>query len=137
MLRRLLAATLFALPLALAACAVPSHYAGVDLRAGSGIAPEVQTLAERARSGDKQSQLDLGIRYETGSGVPQDMKQARRLYRMAAATTGGTIYVYQPPVKKGGRGGVVPVNLGPVVQGLEAAKVRLAGAPGWRRSSLQ
>lgn len=109
----------------LAACAVPSHYAGIDLRSQSSIAPEIQTLAQRAQSRDKHAQLELGIRYEEGKGVPPDVKQARRLYRMAAATTGGTIYVYQPPVKKGGRGGVVSVNLGPVVRGLEAAMVRL------------
>jgi hypothetical protein len=44
---------------------------------------------------------------------------------MAAATGGGTIYVYQPPAKKGGHGGVVPVSTGPVVHGLEAAQIRL------------
>ena len=123
------AASLLALPLALAACTAPTHYAGIDLRPesrnASGVSPEVQALATRAQRGDKQAQLDLGIRYEEASGLPADPKRARQLYRMAAATTGGMIFVYQPPAKKGGRGGVVPVNLGPVVLGLEAAKVRL------------
>jgi hypothetical protein len=89
--------------------------------------PELQTLAQRARAGDKQAQLDLGIAYEEGRGVVADLKRARRLYALAAMTSGGTIYVYQSSNKKGGRGGVSPVNLGPMVKGLEAAKVRLAG----------
>jgi hypothetical protein len=88
-------------------------------------ASDLQDLARRAQAGDKQAQLDLGIAYEEGNGLPKDSKRARSLYRSAATTSGGTIYVYQPPVKKGGRGGVVPVNVGPVVRGLEAAKLRL------------
>ncbi len=122
------AASLLALPLALVACTAPTHYAGIDLRPenrnASGVSPEVQALAAHAQRGDKQAQLDLGIRYEEGNGLPADPKRARKLYRLAAATTGGLIYVYQTPVKKGGRGGVVPVNLGPTVRGLAEAKVR-------------
>jgi hypothetical protein len=116
-----------ALPAALllSACAVPTHYAGIDLRPESIVAPEVQSLAGRAQNGDKQSQLDLGIRYEEGRGVPQDLKRARTLYRTAATQTGGTIFVYVPASRKGGHGYVTPVNTGPVVLGLAAARERL------------
>jgi hypothetical protein len=109
--------------LTVSACAVPSHYAGIDLTPQSSTAPEVQALAQRARSGDKQSQLDLGIRYEEGRGVPTDPKRARKLYQAAATTTGGTIFVYVPATRKGGRGYTMPVNM---VPGLAAARVRLA-----------
>jgi hypothetical protein len=115
----------FLASLALAACAAPSSYMGISFAPGAA-AGDLQDLARRAQAGDKQAQLDLGIAYEEGRGVAVDLKRAERLYRMAATTSGGTLYVYQPPVKKGGRGGAVPVNMGPVVLGLEAAKARLA-----------
>ena len=70
--------------------------------------------------------LPLGIAYEEGQGVAVDLKRARTLYRLAEANSGGTIYLYQPPVRQGGRGGVIPVNLGPVVAGLAEARARLA-----------
>jgi hypothetical protein len=98
---------------------------GISFAPGAA-ANDLQELARRAQAGEKRAQLDLGIAYEEGRGLSKDSKRARNLYRMAATTSGGTIYVYQPPVKKGGRGGAVPVNMGPVVLGLEAAKARLA-----------
>jgi hypothetical protein len=112
------------LALALGACAAPSSYLGVAFAPGAAD-PQVQTLARQARSGDKQAQLALGIRYEAGDGVPTDPKRARKLYRAAAATTGGTIYVYVPATRKGGKGYVSPVNMGPRVAGLAEARERL------------
>ena len=110
---------------ALAGCAVPTQYMGIALSPGA--APtELQGFAEQALSGNKAAQLALGVAYEEGQGVAVDLKRARTLYRLAAANSGGTIYVYQPPVRKGGRGGVIPVNLGPVVAGLAKARARLA-----------
>ncbi len=108
----------------LTACAAPTHYAGIDLRAGAANA-EVQALAQQARSGSKDAQLALGIAYEEGKGVRVDPKRARKLYRMAAKPSGGTIYVYVPATKKGGKGYVTPVNLGPKVEGLAEAQQRL------------
>jgi TPR repeat protein len=110
----------------LSACAAPTSYMGIGFSPGAA-SPELQMLAQRAQTGDKRAQLDLGIAYEEGRQVAVDLNRARRLYALAAMTSGGTIYVYQSSAKKGGRGGVAPVNLGPVVKGLEAAKVRLAG----------
>jgi hypothetical protein len=52
---------------------------------------------------------------------------------IAAAASGGTVWVYSSPVRDGARGSVVLVSTGPVVQGLVAAKRRLAlrGERGW------
>ena len=114
----LLAVALFA------GCSVPTHYMGIDLAPGAA-PPSLQGVAEQAQSGNKAAQLALGIAYEEGQGVAVDLQRAKTLYRLAAANSGGTIYLYQPPVRKGGRGGVIPVNLGPVVAGLAAARERL------------
>jgi hypothetical protein len=97
---------------------------------GIGLAPGaapagIQVLAKRARAGDKQAQLDLGIAFDEGREIAQDCRRARKLYRLAATASGGTIFVYQPPARKGGRGMVVPVNMGPRVAGLEEARRRL------------
>ena len=118
------ATALLAASLATAACAAPTSYMGIALAPGAAN-PAVQTLARQALTGDKHAQLALGIRYEEGDGVAPDPKRARKLYRAAATTTGGTIYVYVPPTRKGGRGYVTPVNMGPVVAGLKEAKERL------------
>lgn len=98
------------------ACAEPSSYMGVSLSPGAAD-PAVQSLAERARSGEsaraghsvgmaaqKAAQLELGIRYEEGNGLPVDLKRARKLYRAAAAPSGGATYVYVFATQKGGQG---------------------------------
>jgi hypothetical protein len=119
-----LSVMLFGGALVLSACAAPSSYMGISLTPGTA-ASGLQALALRAQSGDKQAQLDLGVAYEEGRGVGVDLKRAEKLYRMAATTTGGTIYVYQPPVKPGAVGMMVQMDIGPVVHGLEAAQARL------------
>lgn len=108
----------------LSGCAAPKSYMGVSLAPGSAD-PLMQDIARSARAGDKQAQLQLGIAYEEGSSVVRDTGRARKLYALAAADSGGTIWVYQPPVREGGSGRVVPVNLGPKVAGLVEAKDRL------------
>lgn len=115
---------LLAVALSLGACAANS-YMGIPLAPGA--APsELQRLAGLARAGDKQAQLDLGIRYENGTGLPANLERARKLYRAAATPTGGTIYVYVPATRKGEKGNVTPVDTGPRVEGLVEAKARLA-----------
>ena len=94
---------------------------GLDLRA----AGEVGLLARAAQAGDKAAQLALGERFEEGRGVPEDLERACRLYEAAAATTGGTMFVYSPPVRPGGSGQVIPINT-PVRPGLPAARERLS-----------
>jgi TPR repeat protein len=85
---------------------------------------ELQDLARHAQMGDKQAQLELGTRYEEGRGVPVDFRRALTLYALAAADSGGTLWLYSPPV--GSRQGqVVPVNAGPQLAGLPIARQRL------------
>jgi hypothetical protein len=132
-----------ALP-AITSCAANSHagsYAGIPLAAGA--APtDLQNLAHRASAGDKQAQLELGSRYETGVGVEVDLRRAERLYRSAARATGGTLQVYVPPVGKNGRGSVQTLERGPRVRGLPEAQATLrrltarARSPSPNRSSI-
>lgn len=116
-------ALLCAAPL-LGGCAVNS-YAGIPFAAGTAD-PEIQALAGRAKAGDKQAQFELGTRYEEGRGLPVDLSRARHLYRLAAADSGGMIFIYQPTTRKGGAGQVVPVDTGPVQKGLPEARLHLA-----------
>ncbi|HEX5537713.1 MAG TPA: hypothetical protein VFX27_11010, partial [Sphingobium sp.] len=85
------ALVLGAILLAAPACAT-SSYMGISMNPGEA-SPEVQALAQRAQRGDKQAQLDLGIRFEEGNGVPQDKARAVKLYRQATSDSGGTIWV--------------------------------------------
>ena len=112
-MRSLLAASLaIAAPLGLAAC-VNSSYAGIPF-APNAADPELQNLARLARSGEKHAQLELGIRYEEGRGVPVDLERAGRLYTLAATDFGGTIGRW--PDK---------IDLGPRREGLAEARTRL------------
>ena len=115
-----------AAPLLLAACSAPASYMGLDLRTppGNRGIEQIQRLARTAQAGSKAAQLELGRMFEDGNGVPEDADRACRLYEAAGATTGGTIYVYSPPVGKGGSGRVIPITT-PVVQGLPVARERL------------
>src|SRR5690349_18970327 len=95
--------------LAVGACSSGSSYMSIPLADPAWAAPgtEVRELAQRAQAGDKQAQLDLGIAFEEGRGVPRDLGKARRLYRLAAADSGGRTWVYSPPVRTGERGRVI------------------------------
>ncbi|MEA3043722.1 MAG: hypothetical protein QOH47_1560 [Sphingomonadales bacterium] len=77
-----LAFTLACAPL-LAACAANSH-AGISPAPG-GAGPDLQALTRQAQAGDKQAQLELGIRYEEGRGVERDPARAERLYLTSLA----------------------------------------------------
>ena len=102
-----------------------SHqYMGVSLKPG-GADPAVQALAARASTGDKQAQLDLGIRFEEGAGTPRNISKAKALYRMAASPIGGPIWVYLPPPGPGLSGRVVQMGEMPVRAGLVEAGSRL------------
>ena len=86
---------------------------------------DLAALARRANAGDKRAQLDLGVRFEEGIGMERDPAKARKLYAQAATTSGGTIWVYSPPVGNGTSGRVIPVDRGPRQPGLAEAKQRL------------
>jgi len=101
-----------------------SQYMGLSLIPGE--APtDLQNLAARAHAGDKQAQLDLGILFEEGRGVPRDRRKAIRLYEQAAADSGGTTWVYSPPVGKEASGRAVPIRGQPKSAGLVEARHRL------------
>lgn len=123
-----LAAALLLLAAPLAGCARTSAFEGVSFALAE-TPGEVSELARRASRGDKQAQLELGIRYEHGEGVPVNWRRAARLYEMAATTTGGASMMYVAPIRRGqvgrDRGTSVPVNLGPWAPGLNEARVRL------------
>lgn len=120
-----LAAPLAALGLSgLSACASSSEYMGISLKPGAA-AIELQDLARRAQAGDKLAQLELGIQYEEGRGVPVDIGRAKRLYNFAASDSGGTVWIYSPPVGSGTRGRVIRVGTGPRQAGLAEARARL------------
>jgi hypothetical protein len=87
--------------------------------------PTLQRQAYRAMSGDKQAQLDLGIRFEDGLGVERNLNKAKKLYRQAASDSGGTIWVYSPPVGNGTSGRVIPVKSGAKQKGITEASRRL------------
>ncbi len=114
---------LFAAALLMSGCASHS-YMGVSLEPG-GADPAVQALAMRASTGDKQAQLDLGIRFEEGADVARDLNTAKKLYRQAASDSDGTMWVYTPPVGNGTSGRVVPVQSGTQQYGLAEAQQRL------------
>ena len=100
-------------------------YAGVPFAPGAAD-PELQSLAQSARAGDKQAQLELGIRYEEGRGVPVDLRRAVWLYLQAAVDSGGVRPVYVPGSGSGSRAASVPVDRGTPVRGLPEARVRLS-----------
>jgi TPR repeat protein len=78
----------------LAACnSTTDRYQGISLAADN-VDEALRALAGRAAAGDKRAQLALGIRFETGDGVPVDLRRAERLYRLAATTTGDVRDVY-------------------------------------------
>jgi hypothetical protein len=114
----------FLLAALLSACTAPSSYMGIGFAPGAA-SPELQTLAQRAQAGDKQAQLDLGIAYEEGRGVVADRNKALKLYTLASVDTGGTMWVYVPPVGNGTSGRVMPVSLGTREKGLSEATRRL------------
>lgn len=85
----------------------------------------IRQQALLAMSGDKQAQLDLGIRFEEGVGVRRDLRKAKKLYLQAASDGGGTIWVYSPPVGNGSSGRVMPIQAGLKILGLSEAVRRL------------
>ena len=110
--------------LLLAACASQS-YMGISLVSGQA-ASEVQELARRAQNGDKQAQLDLGVRFEDGNGVVRNLARARQLYESAARPIKNITLIYIPSVRNSDLVAVLPVGSQIRQPGLAAAAERLA-----------
>ena len=79
-----------------------------------------------AASGDKFAQLELGIRYETGEGVPRDLRRAERFYARAARDEPRSRYVYSAPVGDERYGRLIPISDGTAAPGLAEAQERLS-----------
>ncbi|WEK00989.1 MAG: SEL1-like repeat protein [Candidatus Sphingomonas phytovorans] len=82
-------------------------------------------LEKAARHGDKVAQLELGKRYEEGSGVPRNEQKAISLYRRAARTDVRQTSVYSPAVGAERYGRVVQVAQPTIAPGLPEADARL------------
>jgi len=122
---------LLATALLLTACANRS-YMGIPLAESAGD-PVLRTLAQRAAAGDKRAQLDLGIRYEEGRGVPANLARAESLYRLAASDEPRKKWIYTPPVGNGTSGRVIAVDRPVPGPGLFEAQQRLQQLEGRRR----
>lgn len=109
--------------LAVSACATSTQYMGIDL-ASESVLRDIRSLVQRARAGDKHAQLELGIAFEQGRGVPRDLGAACSLYKQAASDSGGPIWAYVPGLG-GGSGQVMQVGDAPFQLGLTAATERL------------
>lgn len=125
---RLIALLLAGVAPGLSGCAARDTYMGIPLHSQA-VPENIRTLAGRAREGDKDSQLLLGIAFEKGRGVRVDYRKAEKLYRLAAADSGGTVWSYSPPVSKYDTGQALPIDRGPKVAGLQEAAARLARLP--------
>jgi hypothetical protein len=104
-----------------AGCAANS-YAGISFAPGAA-EPELQAIARRARQGDKGAQLELGIRYEEGRGVPVDLRLAEALYA-AAAGSAFRLWSHVPAVGPA-HSIMIPIPLYLSDGGLQEAAVRL------------
>jgi TPR repeat protein len=91
---------------------------------GLGASAEVQALSSRAAAGDKLAQYELGLNFELGTGVAQDIGRAIELYSRAAAESDGTMLVYSPPVGKHS-GKVTRIRSGLAAPGVTLAAERL------------
>ena len=124
--------------MALASCASPTHYFGIpttEPEPAASLGPDgtlqwdkgasLRSLARSAQLGDKRAQFELAARFEHGIEIERDLGKACRLYAIAARQSGGTIWVYSPPVGNSTRGSVIPIDSGPVIPGLSAARERL------------
>ncbi len=113
----------FASALLLAGCS-QSEYYGINLKPVAEIQPtKIQSLASRAKSGDKEAQLELGILFETGrNGLNKDLEKAKALYEEAARDINLTQTNFIP-----NRDSVqaVRVSTGKVLHGLDEARRRL------------
>ncbi|MCK0530674.1 SEL1-like repeat protein [Sphingobium agri] len=86
---------------------------------------DLQGLAKRAQSGEKQAQLDLGVRFEEGQGVVRDLERAAKLYSAAGSSGGGSRMVYVPVSGKRARAMTMPLSSGMRAGGLPEAGKRL------------
>lgn len=104
-------------------CGRPTSYLGISLRTGAAD-PQLQWLAYRAMRGNPRAELELGIAFEEGRGVPRDFAKAARLYSSAGHVPSSAAYTYVPIVVSK-RGQVQPSAQDQNGRGLSEAIERL------------
>lgn len=123
----------------LGGCAANS-YMGIplDTAGATGADAALRNLAACSRAGDKHAQLELelGIAFEEGRGVPRDLDKAEKLYRLAATDSAGSRQVYVPPTGRGA-GSILIIKDGIPSPGLSEARGRLSALTTVRRSPLR
>ncbi|WP_443028822.1 MULTISPECIES: hypothetical protein [unclassified Sphingopyxis] len=118
------------LPVLLSSCAHRETCGSIsDYRSAS-----VSDLTCHASSGNKLAQLELGIRYEYGDGVPRDLSHAEKLYVQAARSDRNGRYVYSPPVGNERYGRAIPAGESTNSPGLSEARERLLQLRSLRKS---
>jgi hypothetical protein len=85
----------------------------------------VRHLHCQADEGIQAAELELGRRYEMGTGVAQDLAWAASLYDKAARAVPKQTAIYSPPVKLGGSGQVMFLSNANARPGSAEAKYRL------------
>lgn len=103
---------------------------GISLAPGKAD-PHLQDLVRRVRRDDKHAQLELGIIYEEGRRVPQNLKLAEKLYAFAASSSRMLVTnftpTYGPPAPT--------ITGGHKVRGLPEAKIRYEALRARRKQS--
>ena len=82
-------------------------------------------LAFFACDASQQAQYEVGLAYETGTGVAADPVAAAKWYRKAARYDSGTISVFAEPSGDERFGTPLDVRIGPLLEGNADAKYRL------------
>ncbi len=89
----------------------------------TGLIPD--QLASRACGGDAFAQYEIGLIYENGTDIPENLRKAAKWYKRAAARKSPTAPIYLAPVGNQRTGWVMPVQTGPVSPGDADAQYRL------------
>lgn len=126
----LLASTVPGLPKAVAGGAdeIRQNWWKVECPDPATLVEEDRPVAEITRGAKRGSALDqyrLGLRYETGIGVPKDLRRAERLYRAAANQQTRARRTYSPAVPGESHGRVVSGGAPRTIPGASAAGFRL------------
>lgn len=133
-LRRLILTLPIALLASAADAASPSCPDGARLSNGKrfalsssseAAAKSIDELTCAADRGDPSAQLALGVRYETGDGVPADPARAARLYARAERTIALLVTLNSPPTRSGRFGMTRPSGNRPPPLALAEARYRL------------
>lgn len=114
--------------LLLAGCSLPGVSCAVRPQAattGTADQSAFELLRCRAYDGDKAAQVTLARAYETGTGLPRDMKKAVGWYKRAATPAPGSTPVYIAPVGNQKYGWTQNIQAGTAIPGDTWAEFRL------------